>query len=155
MKRINEEILAEIKSITDGSKYLISDLSNVSFILFHRLDGVNWAGFYLQKDGALHLGPFCGKPACIYIERGKGVCGTALASEKPVCVPDVHRFPGHIACDGDSNSELVVPIFMGGKVVAVLDLDSVLFSRFDDEDVQDFLKIAQYLETLFEKKACI
>jgi len=117
----------------------LANLSNASALLWLLLDDINWAGFYLYKDNELVLGPFQGKPACTHIQIGKGVCGTAAKELKTQVVKNVHEFPGHIACDSASNSEIVVPIVKDGKLVAVLDIDSPIFERFDEED-------AQYLE---------
>ena len=105
-----------------------------SALLFHELPQVNWAGFYVLKEGELILGPFQGKPACTRIRLGKGVCGTAAAQQQTLVVPNVHEFPGHIACDEDSNSEIVVPVVKDGRLLAVLDLDSPFLDRFDAED---------------------
>ena len=117
----------------DTNHVLSSDYSEVKVIGAGMRD-INWVGFYLLKDDTLILGPFQGKPACVEIKVGKGVCGTAVAEDCTMLVPDVHAFPGHIACDSASNSEIVVPIHCSGKVVGVLDIDSPCLHRFDDED---------------------
>lgn len=117
----------------------LANLSNASALLYMLIDKINWAGFYLYKNGELILGPFQGKPACTHIAIGKGVCGTAAKEEKTQVVKDVHLFPGHIACDSASNSEIVVPIIKDGKLIGVLDIDSPIKERFDEED-------AEYLE---------
>ena len=112
----------------------IANMANMAALLFHQLPDLNWAGFYLMRDDALVLGPFQGKPACIRIPLGRGVCGTAAATRETQVVPDVHAFPGHIACDADSRSEIVVPLLIGVKVIGVLDLDSPRPGRFDEDD---------------------
>ena len=111
-----------------------ANMANMAALLFHQLPDLNWAGFYLMKDGELVLGPFQGKPACIRIPVGKGVCGTAAATRQTQVVPDVHAFPGHIACDADSRSEIVVPLIADDVLVGVLDLDSPKPGRFDEAD---------------------
>ena len=112
----------------------VANAANLSALLFHSLPDLNWAGFYFLKEEGLVLGPFQGKPACVRIAIGKGVCGTAARDKKAIVVPDVSAFPGHIACDADSRSELVVPLIRFGKVIGVMDLDSPNVARFDDED---------------------
>lgn len=112
----------------------IANAANLSSLIYHSLPVLNWAGFYFHKDGQLVLGPFQGKPACIRIELGRGVCGTAAVSKKTILVPDVHNFPGHIACDIDSRSEIVIPIFKDSRLLGVLDLDSPIPERFDERD---------------------
>ena len=112
----------------------IANLANASALLWQELPNLNWAGFYLLEGETLILGPFQGKPACIEIPVGKGVCGTAVKAGKTLVVPDVHQFPGHIACDCASNSEIVVPIYKNGEIIGVLDIDSPQFDRFSEED---------------------
>lgn len=141
-KILNEQL----KQITIGVPHRIANLANASALLFDALDDLNWAGFYLEEDGKLVLGPFQGKVACIEIPLGKGVCGTAAAQNRTVVVENVHRFEGHIACDSRSLSEIVVPISVGGKVVAVLDIDSPLENRFSETDrigLEQFAEIIQ------------
>lgn len=138
-------IHAQLKSLLENEPHVIPNLSNASALLNLALPDINWAGFYLIKNGELLLGPFQGKPACIHIPIGKGVCGTAVAEGKTQVVPDVHAFPGHIACDSESNSEIVVPIFVDNKVIGVLDIDSPLFNRFDDTDREGLEKVAHLL----------
>ena len=123
----------------------VTNLANASAAIFECWKEVSWAGFYLMKNGELVLGPFQGKPACRGIAGGNGVCGTAAAEQKTQLVADVHRFPGHIACDGGSNSEIVVPMLLDGKVIGVIDLDSYSFDRFDEREQQALEKIAQLL----------
>ncbi len=125
----------ELESLCASERNFVTNASNFAALLFHSLEGINWAGFYFMHDGALKLGPFQGKPACIDIPAGKGVCGTAVALGKALVVPDVHEFPGHIACDAASRSEIVIPMFHNGSVAGVLDIDSPLPGRFNDEDL--------------------
>jgi GAF domain-containing protein len=120
-------------------------MANLSALIYQSLPGLNWAGFYIVTGGELLLGPFQGKPACIRIPFHRGVCGAAVTQQKTQLVPDVHAFPGHIACDSASRSELVVPVFSKGVIVAVLDLDSPLLSRFDQEDAVGMEKLADVL----------
>ena len=124
----------QLRALIGGVPHGIANLSNASALLWQTLPELNWAGFYLVKNGGLVLGPFQGKPACIEIPAGRGVCGTALAENATQLVPDVHRFPGHIACDSASRSELVIPLRRAGTVWAVLDLDSPLLHRFSEAD---------------------
>ena len=126
----------QLRSLLEGERDLIANAANLASLLFHSLPDVNWAGFYLLKQDELVLGPFQGKPACVRIAIGKGVCGTAAKRRETLVVDNVNDFPGHIACDSDSNSEIVVPIVKGEKLFGVLDLDSPLVSRFDDEDAK-------------------
>ena len=127
-------LIAQLKSFAEADAWAVPLLSNASALLYDALPDLNWAGFYLMRDGRLVLGPFQGKPACIHIAVGKGVCGTAVAEDRTQRVADVHAFPGHIACDSASNSEIVVPIHQGGRVVGVLDIDSPSLDRFDAAD---------------------
>ena len=122
------------KALVHGEPDGVANMANVAALIWQFLPHLNWAGFYRTIEDELVLGPFVGKPACIRIPFGSGVCGTAAASGETQVVPDVHAFPGHIACDADSRSELVVPVLQGGKVVAVIDLDSPIADRFDAED---------------------
>ncbi len=127
-------LLSQLRSLLEGEKDLMANAANFAALLYHSLPNVNWAGFYFYKDNQLVLGPFQGKPACVRIDIGKGVCGTAAELRQTVVVADVHQFPGHIACDSDSNSEIVVPLVKDAALIGVLDLDSPLRGRFDDED---------------------
>lgn len=138
---MNETLESLIRDEPDG----LANLSNSAALLFHSLESINWAGFYLHKENQLVLGPFQGKPACIRIALGKGVCGTAAQKREPLVVRDVHQFPGHIACDEASASEIVVPIVKSGKLMGVLDLDSPVRSRFDEADKAG---LQRYVETL-------
>ncbi|HEV2883913.1 MAG TPA: GAF domain-containing protein [Pyrinomonadaceae bacterium] len=127
---------AQLTGLLADERDFIANAANFSALLFHSLPDVNWAGLYLLKDGELVLGPFQGQPACVRIAIGKGVCGTAAELRQTVVVPDVHQFPGHIACDSASNSEIVVPLVKDQELIGVLDLDSPQFRRFDDEDAK-------------------
>ena len=124
----------------------IANLANAAALLYHSLPEINWAGFYLMRKGELVLGPFQGRPACIRIALGRGVCGTAAARRAVVVVPDVERFPGHIACDAASRSEIVVPLQWDGRVVGVLDVDAPRRARFDDEDRAGLERVAGILQ---------
>ena len=147
---MNYHLLNEqFKAVSEGETDLICNLANASALLFSELDRLNWAGFYLVKGEELVLGPFQGKVACRRIRRGRGVCGTAWERGEIVRVGDVHSFPGHIACDSASASEIVLPVKKGGTVVAVLDLDSPFPSRFDDADEEGLALFVQTLESLF------
>ena len=136
----------QIKSLAEDEPNFIPVLSNASAILYDAMPDLNWAGFYLMNKGSLLLGPFQGKVACIRIALGKGVCGTAAGKDETLVVPDVHQFPGHIACDSASNSEIVVPIHKDGQVVGVLDIDSPNLNRFSDEDKVGLEKFVKALE---------
>lgn len=138
---------AQLSVLVGGVPHQIANLANAAALLYHTLDGLNWAGFYLLEGGTLILGPFQGKPACIEIPVGRGVCGTAVAEDKTQLVRDVHQFPGHIACDSASNSEIVVPIHADGKVVGVLDLDSPRIGCFTEKDQAGLEEFARILET--------
>lgn len=127
-------LLAQLESLLAGERDPIANMANMASLLFHGLPGLNWAGFYLFKEGELVLGPFCGKPACVRIPLGKGVCGTAAELRRTVLVEDVEAFPGHIACDAASRSEIVIPIVDGDRLIGVLDVDSPTTARFDGED---------------------
>ena len=129
-----DSLAAQLAALTDGIPYEIANLSNASALLWETLPDINWAGFYKMVDGALILYPFQGKPACIRIPVGRGVCGTAVAEDRTQLVYDVHQFPGHIACDCASNSEIVVPIHIRGEIWGVLDIDSPSIGRFTEED---------------------
>ncbi len=142
-----KDLLLQAKGLIEGETDLIANLANVSSLLFNLMDDVNWAGFYLHKESQLVLGPFHGKPACIRIQFGKGVCGTAAATGVTQVVQDVHAFPGHIACDGDTQSEIVVPMFQNQAFIGVLDIDSIALGKFDDEDR---LYLEQLIQMLME-----
>ncbi len=141
-------LVSQLEALTDGVPYAVTNLANASALLFSSLEGLNWAGFYLMRDGKLILGPFQGKTACTEIAVGKGVCGTAVLQNRTLRVSDVHKFPGHIACDSASNSEIVVPLRKNGEVIGVLDIDSPLFDRFSEEDRAGLEHFAAVLERL-------
>lgn len=139
-------LIEQMNALAEISKEEIAVMANVSALLFHAMEQVNWAGFYLVKDGALLLGPFQGKVACVKIAKGRGVCGTAWAEDRVQVVDDVHAFPGHIACDSASRSEIVLPIHRDGEVIAVLDIDSPIPARFSDADADGLTALASALE---------
>lgn len=141
-----ELILAQLEALTESERDTVANLSNAAAVLNMNLEDLNWVGFYLVRRNELVLGPFQGKPACIRIAFEKGVCGTAAATDTTQLVPDVHAFPGHIACDGASNSEIVIPMHYQGKLVAVLDIDSPLLNRFSPEDQAGLERFAALLE---------
>ena len=145
-------ISKEIEALTSDVSDLIANLSNVSALLNMELTDINWVGFYLLKDDKLILGPFQGKPACVTISVGKGVCGTAVSTDSLQLVKDVHEFPGHIACDSASNSEIVLPLHdKSSKVVAVLDIDSPTLGRFSEADGEGILLLQPVLEDIFNR----
>ncbi len=139
-------LCAQLEALTDGIDYPIANLANASALLYEHLPDLNWAGFYLRRGQKLILGPFQGKTACIVIPMGRGVCGTAAALDQTQLVPDVHAFPGHIACDSASRSEIVVPLHAHGEVMGVLDLDSPSPDRFSEEDRLGLERFAAILE---------
>ena len=139
---INEQL----SSIISGVPYTMTNLANASALLFEKLEGISWAGFYTMKDGKLVLGPFQGKVACTIIAIGKGVCGTVAKEDRTLVVPDVDKFPGHIACDSASRSEIVVPIHRNGELFGVLDIDSHLLNRFGDNDRKGLEEFVSILE---------
>jgi len=139
------ELLAAADALTSGEPDGIANMANVAALVWQLVPGLNWTGFYRMAGGELVLGPFCGKPACIRIPLGQGVCGTAAATAQSQRVEDVHAFPGHIACDADSRSELVVPVLRDGAVIAVIDLDSPARARFDAADEAGFEALAKLL----------
>ena len=126
-------------------------LSNTSSLLYENLGNVNWVGFYLAKADGLHLGPFCGKVACIFLPYNKGVCAACATSLKSVIVKDVHEFKGHIACDSASNSEICIPIMVNNKLYAILDIDSPIVNRFNDVDLTNLEAISSLIEKEIEK----
>ena len=128
------ELQSQLAGLLEGERDPIANAANTAALMYHTLPDVNWVGFYLFQDGVLVLGPFQGKPACVRIALGKGVCGTAASQRESVVVPDVEAFPGHIACDSASRSELVIPLISGSALLGVLDLDSPLPGRFDEAD---------------------
>ena len=144
-----EQMTAEIGALLDAQGWLITNLANTAAVIYERMEGINWAGFYLLRGGELQLGPFQGKAACLRIPLGRGVCGTAAEQGKTQVVADVHAFPGHIACDTASNSEIVVPIFSGGQVVAVLDIDSPQRNRFGQQERRALEQVVRLLEEIW------
>ena len=146
---VNYDLLcAQLAALTEGIPYKVANLANASALLWETLEGINWAGFYKMTDGQLVLGPFQGKTACILIPVGRGVCGTAVAEDRTQLVPDVHQFPGHIACDCASNSEIVVPIHVNGEIWGVLDIDSPHFNRFTEADREGLEAFVHTLENV-------
>ena len=141
-----EALIAQADALTSGVPHRISNLANVSALIFDAMDDLNWAGFYLLEGETLVLGPFQGKPACIEIPVSRGVCGAAVREDRSQLVPDVHAFAGHIACDSASRSELVVPLRKNGAVIGVLDLDSPSLSRFTEADRTGMERLARVLE---------
>lgn len=137
---------AQLRALIHGVPHLIADLANASALLFMTLPDLNWAGFYFLEGETLVLGPFQGKPACIEVPLGRGVCSASVTRDESVLVPDVHEFPGHIACDSASQSELVVPLHADGRIVGVLDLDSPTVRRFTEEDRAGLEAFARILE---------
>ncbi len=145
-----EVLAAQLAALMEGVSYETANLANASALLWQELPDINWVGFYQMNGGALVLGPFQGKPACIRIPVGKGVCGTAVAEDAVQLVYDVHQFPGHIACDGASNSEIVLPLHANGKIWGVLDIDSPAIGRFTEQDREGLEKIAAVLERMLQ-----
>jgi L-methionine (R)-S-oxide reductase len=143
------QVVAQTRALLEGERDAIANFANTSSLLYHSLPDLNWVGFYLLKEGELVVGPFQGKPACVRIALGKGVCGTAAARRATVIVKNVHEFDGHIACDSASNSEIVVPLVRGNELIGVLDLDSPKFERFDEEDRAGLEQVvAEVLKTI-------
>ena len=143
-----QTLISQSEELLRSEPWYVAALSNLSALIMSSLPDLNWAGFYLMKYGALVVGPFQGNPACIHIPVGKGVCGTAVQKDETILVPDVHQFPGHIACDSASQSEIVIPIHRNGNIVAVLDIDSPLKNRFTDEDRQGLEAVVKKIESL-------
>jgi L-methionine (R)-S-oxide reductase len=143
------ELLTQAGGLLHDEHDLVANAANFSALLYHGLPDLNWVGFYFMKEGELLVGPFQGKPACVHIALGKGVCGTSAQKRETLVVPDVNKFPGHIFCDGDSLSELVVPLIKDGELLGVLDLDSPKLERFDQEDKKGLEALAQaFLQSL-------
>jgi GAF domain-containing protein len=139
-------LVAQAKALIADETDLIANMANLSALLFQQMPDLNWSGFYILRGEVLVLGPFQGKPACVRIPVGKGVCGTAVATGEIQLVKDVHEFPGHIACDAASNSEIVLPVRLGGQIIAVLDIDSPSLARFDQADLQGLAELVQVFE---------
>ncbi|NLY10338.1 MAG: GAF domain-containing protein [Firmicutes bacterium] len=146
-KSFYEELNKKLYSLVSEERDLIANLANAAALLFNELERINWAGFYLLKEDELVLGPFQGKPACVRIPLEKGVCGTAAAKRETIVVEDVHQFPGHIACDAASNSEIVIPIIVNGVLKGVLDIDSPEYARFDQDDKESLEAFLNVLKT--------
>ena len=146
-----DTLAAQLAALTEDVPYEIANLSNASALLWEHLPDINWAGFYKMEGGALVLYPFQGKPACIRIPVGRGVCGTAVAEDQVQLVYDVHQFPGHIACDSASNSEIVLPIHVKGEIWGVLDIDSPFIGRFTEDDAKGLQKIVDILEQILAR----
>ena len=150
-REVNYKYVAQrLIALTDGIPYETANLANASALLWQHMTDINWVGFYKIMDGILVLGPFQGKPACVRIPVGKGVCGTAVAEDRVQLVYDVHDFPGHIACDSASNSEIVLPIHVNGQIWGVLDIDSPYVGRFTEDDRDGLQKIAAIVERILE-----
>ena len=147
---MNRQLPLQAEALIRDVPHLIANLANLSALIWEETEDLNWAGFYLMQGGTLVLGPFQGRPACIEINVGKGVCGTAVKEDRTLCVKDVHSFAGHIACDSASNSELVVPVHAKGKVVGVLDLDSPSIARFGGEIQQIMEELVRVMEKEME-----
>ena len=142
-----DDLRSQLQGLVHGETDLIANSANFSSLVFNSMPDLNWAGFYFLRGDELVLGPFQGKPACIRIKKGRGVCGTTVVEGKAIVVPDVHEFPGHIACDVNSRSELVVPVRAKGEIIGVFDLDSPLPNRFDQTDADGISALVQILET--------
>ena len=140
-------LTSQLSALADSDAHFVPLLSNASALIYEAMHDINWAGFYLMRQGQLVLGPFQGKVACIHIPVGKGVCGAAAAQNRTQRVPDVHAFPGHIACDAASRSEIVIPLRRGGEVFGVLDIDSPVADRFSEEDQAGLESFASLLES--------
>ena len=139
-------ICEQASGLLEAEPWYVAALSNISALVMDTLPDLNWAGFYLMRGGRLVVGPFQGKPACIHIDPGKGVCGTAVSRNETIAVPDVHLFPGHIACDGASDSEIVSPVRENGRGLAVMDIDSPVKNRFSEEDRTGLEALARAIE---------
>jgi GAF domain-containing protein len=143
------DLARDLAALLHGERDLVANAANTAALIWDALPGLNWAGFYLYKSGELVLGPFQGKPACVRIALGTGVCGTAAARRTTMVVEDVHAFPGHIACDSASNSEIVVPLLRGDELIGVLDVDSPLPARFGAAEARGFEQLARiFVESL-------
>lgn len=139
----------QLKGLIDQIPHQMANLANASALLHEAMNDINWVGFYLLENNLLILGPFQGKPACVEIPVGNGVCGTAVQKDEIIVVENVHEFPGHIACDSASNSEIVLPIHANSKIVGVLDIDSPSFARFDKDDKEGLSEFVRILEQTF------
>ena len=148
-------LAAELRALLEGERDRIANAANTAALLFEALPEVNWAGFYFLQGGELVVGPFQGKPACVRIALGKGVCGTAAAQRRTLLVPDVQEFPGHIACDAASRSEIVVPLLAGGALLGVLDIDSPRAARFDEADARGLESLAELFVRSIQESAAL
>lgn len=151
-KKMYREACEQLRGLISGVPHIIASLANTSALLAETMRDINWVGFYLMEKGKLVLGPFQGKPACIEIRPGQGVCGTAVVKDEIMLVKDVHTFQGHIACDAASRSEIVIPIHAKGKVIGVLDIDSPSIGRFDEEDAEGLREVVHILEQALWKE---
>lgn len=151
-REIYAALAPQLESLLAGERDFIANAANFSALLYQSLADLNWAGFYLLRSRELVLGPFQGKPACVRIPMGKGVCGTAAAMRKTVIVPNVDEFPGHIACDSDSKSEIVVPLVKEDELLGVLDLDSPQLSRFNDDDAYGLNVLVEIFLKSFDER---
>ena len=145
-----EVLRKQVSGLLTEEPYYVAAMSNISSVLKDALPDINWAGFYILRGGRLVVGPFQGMPACIHIGIGSGVCGCCVRQDRTIAVADVHTFPGHIACDSASNSEIVIPIHCGGRVAAVLDIDSPLLDRFSEEDRTGLESSVSLMEKMLE-----
>ena len=145
------ELVSQAKALIEDVPHLTANLANIASLIYHTLPEINWAGFYLSQGDMLVLGPFQGRPACVEIPYGKGVCGTAAGEDRTLLVPDVHRFAGHIACDSASESEIVVPVHVRGELYGVLDIDSPFKNRFSEADRAGLELFAKVLEGRLEQ----
>ena len=143
-----EILLEQIKTIVDKELPLVSNLSNISALLF-KLENVNWAGFYLAEGDILYLGPFQGDVACTVIPKGKGVCGTCLLEKRSIIVPNVHEFKGHIACSSLSKSEIVVPVIVNDEVKIIIDIDSPIYDRFHEKELNFLIEISKIIQSIY------
>lgn len=150
--KMYKEVAMHLKGLLEDVPYRIANLANASALLNQAMREINWVGFYLMEEGKLVLGPFQGKTACVEIKVGRGVCGTAVERDEVMLVKDVHEFPGHIACDAASASEIVLPIHVGGEIIGVLDIDSPVVGRFDEIDKAGLLKVVGILEEALSVK---
>src|SRR5256885_7377296 len=144
-QELYDQLASQLSSLLAGERDLVANAANFSSLVFHALPDLNWVGFYFAKDDELVLGPFQGQPACVRIRVGQGVCGAGASKCETVIVPNVHEFPGHIACDSASNSEIVVPLMKGERLIGVLDLDSPLLGRFDADDAAGLRSLVRTL----------
>lgn len=145
-EQLYAELIQETQALLEGETDFVANLANASALIWQKLPQINWAGFYINKGNELVLGPFQGKPACIRIPIGRGVCGTAAKTLQPQLIADVHQFEGHIACDQASNSEIVLPIIVNNELKGVLDIDSPDFSRFDQEDLAGLQQVVKIIQ---------